>query len=128
MMILMCEKNLAFYLGEVHGYIVDLAEDGATALDLLHNLTPDLIILDLMMPILDGFAVLAALETYPHVRQTPVLILTARDLTSVEREYLAHRTRTIIQKASTSPETLLNHIRLALGQPNVTRAPTMTVE
>ncbi len=120
-------KSLAFYLGEVHGYIVDLAEDGATALDLLHNLTPDLIILDLMLPTLDGFEVLATLETYPHLRHTPVIILTARDVTNAEREYLAQRTRTIVQKASSDPVTLLNHIRMALGQPPVTRATTITV-
>ena len=62
-------------LGEV-GYAVDLVRDGATALDYLDRIDYDLIILDLMLPKVDGMSVLSQLRD--RGSQTPVLILTVR--------------------------------------------------
>ncbi len=58
-----------------HGYRVQLADDGATALDLLAMQRVDLVVLDLMMPGVDGFEVLRQVRTWSHV---PILVLTAR--------------------------------------------------
>ena len=62
---------------EIEGYEVALAGDGMSGLRAAENTRPDLIILDLMLPKLDGFRVLKSLRTSGS--RTPVLILTARD-------------------------------------------------
>jgi len=60
------------------GYDVAIARDGQAGLDLAQELRPDLIILDVMMPLMDGFSVSGALFKNPLMRDTPILILTAK--------------------------------------------------
>src|SRR5687768_82378 len=79
--ILIVEDNpdLAFGLRnnlEIEGYDIAVAEDGLRGLDLARDLKPDLIILDLMMPGLDGYRVLRTLREEGN--DTPVLILSAK--------------------------------------------------
>jgi two-component system, OmpR family, response regulator MprA len=62
---------------EYEGYAVDLAADGLAALDAAEKTAPDLILLDVMMPRLDGLSTCRRLRTRDKV--TPVLLLTARD-------------------------------------------------
>jgi DNA-binding response OmpR family regulator len=72
-------RDLAYGLRnnlEIEGYTVEVAEDGPTGLRRARAVAPDLIILDLMLPGMDGFRVLRALRE--EGRRTPVLILTAR--------------------------------------------------
>lgn len=59
---------------------------------------PDLIILDLMMPEIDGFGVLDALKANPETTQIPVIVVTAKELTSEENELLRGRIHTLMQK------------------------------
>jgi two-component system response regulator PhoP len=70
-------ENVASALREGPGFAVDRAEDGETGVALAENGCYDLIILDLMLPRLDGLGVLHRLRA--HKDKTPVLILTARD-------------------------------------------------
>jgi DNA-binding response OmpR family regulator len=69
-------ENVATALREGPGFAVDCAEDGLTGLDLAENRCYDLLILDLMLPALDGLALLTKLRSRGD--GTPVLILTAR--------------------------------------------------
>jgi DNA-binding response OmpR family regulator len=69
-------ENVAVALRDGPGFAVDHAEDGTTALDLAHNLCYDLIILDLMLPGVDGPAVLRRIRARGD--HTAVLVLTAR--------------------------------------------------
>ncbi|MCW5850763.1 MAG: helix-turn-helix domain-containing protein [Anaerolineae bacterium] len=62
------------------GYSVSLAEDGAQALASLEQATPTLVILDLMMPHVDGFTVLEKMRSHPRTRHVPVLVLSGRIL------------------------------------------------
>ncbi|MFN3216972.1 MAG: response regulator transcription factor [Acidimicrobiales bacterium] len=62
-----------------HGFRVTTAENGRVALDLIAKEQPDLVLLDVMMPDLDGFEVCRRLRQEGH--RTPVLFLTARDAT-----------------------------------------------
>jgi len=61
------------------GYEVTVAEDGERALELIAEKKPDLVILDAMMPVMDGFEVLRRLKGDPQTRSMPVVMLTARD-------------------------------------------------
>jgi DNA-binding response OmpR family regulator len=63
---------------ECHGYQVHPACDGEEARALALQLVPDLIVLDVMMPKLDGLEVLAALKAHPQTREIPVVMLTAK--------------------------------------------------
>jgi signal transduction histidine kinase len=60
-------------------YRLETAENGAQALEKANQLTPDLILLDVMMPGMDGYAVCAALRENAHLREVPILLLTALD-------------------------------------------------
>jgi CheY-like chemotaxis protein len=64
---------------ESEGYAVEVAENGQVALDMLNagSFTPSLIVLDLMMPVMDGFQFREVQEKLPHISQIPVVIMTA---------------------------------------------------
>lgn len=70
-------RELLRLILERAGYEVVEAEDGEAALDRARAQTPDLILLDLQMPVLDGYQVLAALRNEPRFQTLPVLALTA---------------------------------------------------
>ena len=63
---------------EGKGYRVTLAHDGMKALELVAQVKPELVIMDVMMPRLDGWQTLESLRKNPQTAQLPVLILTAR--------------------------------------------------
>src|SRR5256885_2205862 len=63
---------------EAQGYSVVTALDGKQALLTLDTVQPDLIVLDVMMPHIDGFEVLQIVRSSPDTRQIPVILLTAR--------------------------------------------------
>ena len=60
------------------GYKVVVAEDGGKALRRLQELRPDAILLDAMMPVIDGYEVLRQVRENPETAQVPVIMLTAR--------------------------------------------------
>lgn len=68
------------YVLESDGYLVDTAADGAQATDALRSRAPDLIILDLMMPVKNGWQVLDELKADPALRNIPVIVMTSTGL------------------------------------------------
>ena len=74
------------------------AENGAVALERLDAVKPDLILLDLMMPLMDGFAFLEQLRRIEAYRAIPVVVVTAKDLSTAEQVQLAGLTIKIIPK------------------------------
>ena len=73
------ENTLAFALKkklENSGYIVNVAMDGKEALNKVGQEKPDLILLDLILPVIDGFAVLKELKSTPKYENIPVIVLT----------------------------------------------------
>jgi two-component system, NtrC family, sensor kinase len=80
------------------GWKVAEAENGHVALEALADARPDVIILDLMMPKMDGFEFLDELRGRPGWRDIPVVVLTARDLTDEDRSRLNGGVEHIVQK------------------------------
>lgn len=74
------------------------APDGETGLVAMRVQRPDVVVLDLMMPVLDGFGVLAAMRADPSLATIPVVVLTAKDLTEGERQFLARTAMRVLQK------------------------------
>lgn len=72
--------NLVKYKLEKSGYEVLWGGNGRLALDLIEQNHPDLVILDVMMPVMDGYEVLRAMKADPVTKSIPVIMLTARGL------------------------------------------------
>ncbi|MDX6408890.1 MAG: hypothetical protein QOE13_1961 [Gaiellaceae bacterium] len=97
------------------GYELREAADGEEALKRIAARRPDAIVLDLMMPKLDGFEVLEHLQSDPETRGIPVIVLTARALLAAERSLLQRRAVNLLQKNDYSGEELRGLVRQALG-------------
>jgi len=98
---------------EAAGYAVDVARGGEEALEQMRSHPPDGIVLDLMMPRVDGFAVLERMRGTPATARTPVLILTAKDLTREDLGRLsANHVRQCIQKGDVDRAELLRQVGL----------------
>jgi CheY-like chemotaxis protein len=70
-------RDLLRSILEASNYIVKEAADGAQVLEIVEAFEPHLVILDLQIPKLDGYATAAALRQIPKLRQTPIIALTA---------------------------------------------------
>jgi len=93
------------------GWQVFEAENGRVALGLIDEAAPDLILLDLMMPEMDGFEFLEALRHQPDRQIAPVVVVTAADLSESERRRLHGGVEYVLQKSDLSREQLLAEIR-----------------
>ena len=91
-------------------YRIFEAQDGTTGLEMVRRERPDVILLDLMMPGMDGFEVLDALKADESVSDIPVIVITAKELTTAERERLSGQIDTLMQKGSFTDEELLEEI------------------
>ena len=81
------------------GWKVTEAENGEVAVEVLAAERPDVIILDLMMPKMDGFEFLHELRSRPEWQDIPVVVVTAKDLTQEDRDRLNGGVERIIQKS-----------------------------
>ncbi len=82
------------------GALVREAVDGESALAEMRGTPPDVVVLDLMMPGLNGFGVLEAMRADPTLSRVPVVVLTAKTLTRAERRVLDRTTVRVLQKGS----------------------------
>jgi signal transduction histidine kinase/CheY-like chemotaxis protein len=92
------------------GYRTMTASNGQEAVERVAEIQPDLIILDLMMPEVDGFAVLEHLDREAGTRTIPVIVVTAKDLSQNEREWLNRRVNSLLTKGVMSPDQLLRKV------------------
>jgi CheY-like chemotaxis protein/anti-sigma regulatory factor (Ser/Thr protein kinase) len=100
---------------EKAGWEVTKAGNGREALHLLAGIRPALILLDLMMPVMDGFDFLLEMRTHAEWQDIPVIVLTAKDLTDEDRHILSGRVEQVLEKGSYSREQLMQLIRKAVA-------------
>ncbi len=93
---------------------IALARNGRGALQIIQTAPPDLILLDLMMPEMDGFAVLEAMHELETARTIPVIVVSARALTEEEMARLDHSVAAVLHKGIFTSAETLSHIRAAL--------------
>ena len=106
---------LAQYLGgETNNYRVAKAFGGKEGLAVVKKRRPDLIILDLMMPEVDGFEVIYYLKKSEETKEIPIIIVSAKKLTQEEVEYLNRNIERIIKKEDFGKQELLKDIKKAL--------------
>ncbi len=95
---------------ERNGWTVTEATNGLEALDQVAHAVPKLILLDLTMPVMDGFSFLRALRERPGCADVPVVVLSARDLTSEDRKRLRGASQ-VLNKGDTSLRNLAGELR-----------------
>ena len=95
---------------EQDGWQVNEAENGRIALARLAEKRPDIIMLDLMMPEMDGFEFLVEMRSRAEWRDIPVLVVTAKDLTVEERSRLNGDVERVLQKGASELDELLREI------------------
>jgi hypothetical protein len=96
---------------EPEGYTVVEAENGRVALDRLRELTPSVVLLDLMMPEVDGFEFVSAFRGHEPWRGIPIVVITAKDLTHEDRERLNGYVQKILMKSAHGRDELLAEVR-----------------
>lgn len=83
-------------------YEIISCNSGVECLELLKTQTPDILILDLMMPGMDGFQVLSEIRQHEQLSKLPVIIVTAKDLNAKEKLFLNEKATSIITKEKTA--------------------------
>jgi CheY-like chemotaxis protein len=96
---------------EIEGWSVLQAENGRVALERMAVTPPELILLDLLMPEMDGFEFLRKLRKAPAWRSIPVVVITAKDLTEEDHLQLNGHVRMILEKGAYSRVELLHELR-----------------
>src|SRR5216684_4368316 len=96
---------------EPAGFGVISAVGGREAIELARTRNPDLVLLDLMMPDVSGFDVVEALRSDKTTSKTPIMVLTAKDLTDADKQQLNGRVSSILQRGSTGAADLIGMLR-----------------
>jgi CheY-like chemotaxis protein len=96
------------------GYRVEEAGDGAEAVDKASTLLPDLVLMDLSLPVLDGWEATRQLKDDPRTRHIPVVALTGHRLEGGAQEASALGYQGVLSKPCT-PDALLSEVRRQLG-------------
>src|SRR6266852_951618 len=99
------------------GYTPHAISIGQEALELLSKVHMDAILLDLMMPEMDGFEVLRKIKDSPELSEIPVFVLTAKDLTETESRLLKQEVHALFRKDTSWKADLLAQLRKAVGKP-----------
>jgi signal transduction histidine kinase/DNA-binding response OmpR family regulator len=100
------------------GWEVAEADNGATALQQVAKQCPDLILLDLMMPVMDGFDFLAEFRKRRQRSSIPIIVITAKDLTAQDRLRLNGDVVRILQKGAQTNDELLQEVRDFAAHPS----------
>jgi len=91
-------------------YKIYEAADGASGMALIQSKKPDLVLLDLMMPEVDGFTVLDTMKANEQLRDIPVIVITAKDLTNQDYQRLSGRIESLLQKGEFMEDQLVESI------------------
>lgn len=96
------------------GWVAETAENGRVALEAVAEKVPDVILLDLMMPEVDGLTFLAEIRSQPELQSTAVIAVTAKVLTEQEKAFLNQEAQYTLHKGETEPMDIVAQIRQVL--------------
>jgi CheY-like chemotaxis protein len=96
-------------------YELRVANDGIDALAAIDRERPDVVLLDLVMPRLDGFGVLQVMREHPAHRTIPVVVLTAKSLTAAEAKSLESGVTNVVRKQGLAADVLIREIEAAVA-------------
>jgi signal transduction histidine kinase/CheY-like chemotaxis protein len=100
-----------------HQYVYSEANNGEQGLELIRRERPDLVILDLMMPVLDGIGMLKIIRTDPSIRDIPVIVVSAKELVAQRQQELRRESNVVsfLQKGDYAAQELLTEVLNALN-------------
>jgi signal transduction histidine kinase/CheY-like chemotaxis protein len=101
---------------EDDSWTVAEAENGAVALERVEEQQPDLVLLDLMMPVMDGFEFVMHYRKLEGCLATPIIVVTAKDLSQKERQALNGGVERIVEKGALTKQQLLAQVRELVSQ------------
>jgi CheY-like chemotaxis protein len=110
------QRALVKAILSAQGWVVREAATGRLALDSLKAKAPNIMILDLMMPEMDGFQVVAALQANPEWRDIPVVVVSALDLTAEDRRRLGGGVAQVLSKNAFAPAELMARVGTLLRE------------
>ena len=108
---------------ESEGFEVVEADNGRMALDRLRDVSPSVVLLDLMMPEMDGFEFVAEFRRHEPWRAIPIIVVTAKDLSHDDRERLNGYVQKILQKGTHGRAELLAEVRELVAASVARRRP-----
>jgi CheY-like chemotaxis protein len=117
------QRQLVRTILGARGWTVREAANGRLALDAIAAELPDAILLDLMMPEMDGFELVAALQADTRWRDIPVVVVTALDLTAEDRQRLNGGVEQILSKQAFPPAELMARLGALLEGTEKPRKP-----
>jgi len=103
---------------EMNGYKVEIALDGESGLKLISSVKPDLVLLDIMMPHMNGDEVLKKIRSNPNTENLPVLILTNIGDESLRNRLEKLGVTSYIQKSDLTPKHILAKVNATLRNNN----------
>ena len=107
---------------EPQGWAVEVCERGADAIELVASTRPSVVLVDLLMPDTDGFAVIEALASRPETADIPVVVLTAKTLEAGDRERLDGRIAFVASKSALDLDVLAQRL-VRVSRPAASSAP-----
>lgn len=117
------EQNLYLetFILEKHGHVVTAATDGAQGIRLAKETRPELILLDIQLPVMDGYAVAAELRRNPALAHTPIVAVTSYAMAGDRETILAAGCNGYIEKPI-NPDTFLAEVLACLAPDLLTGA------
>jgi CheY-like chemotaxis protein/two-component sensor histidine kinase len=106
---------------ETGNFLVVLADGGMAAIQLLKDFTPDIIILDLFMPEVNGFDVMEKIKVEPRLNRIPLIVLTGTELESDQQKFLSEFGHEALTKVSQNESDLLRNLQQNLNKIRPTR-------
>jgi len=105
-----------------YGYAVSTATDGAQARASVAQALPELVILDLVLPKMSGFELLAEWRSNPRTAELSVFVLTSKDLTKEEEKYIHAHAESLFRKQNEWRESLIKQLERVVTSPSLENA------
>lgn len=100
---------------EVAGYSVEVAENGAQGLEKMRTFKPNIVLTDLMMPNMDGFQVIDAMQADPTLKTIPVIVLTNLSTAEDAQKVKQKGALDVIVKSDNDPQTIVEKVNQILA-------------
>ena len=101
---------------EPAGFTVELAKGGKEGIEMARSRRPDVVMLDLLMPEVDGFEVVAAMGVHEATRAIPIMVLTAKHLTEADFDQLNDHVATVLKRGSVGAADVLGQLQVVLNK------------
>ena len=101
------------------GWHVEEAKHGKDAMECINDNNPELILLDLLMPVMDGFELLNILKDDDNLKHIPIIVITSKDLTEEDYAFLSNNVDQVIQKGKYTRKELIKRINTVIKESNL---------